>query len=213
MIQKMQVFERIVKTGIIAVVRAESPDQALKLAEAVQKGGVDIIEITLTVPGAIRVIEELKLAYKKGEILIGAGTVLDPETARMAILAGAEFVVAPNLNHEVIKLSNRYQKVCMPGCVTVTEIVSALEGGADVIKIFPGNVFGPSMVKALKGPLPQADFIPTGGVNLENVRQWIESGCVAVGVGGELTRGAKKGNYEEVTETAKEFVKKIKESK
>jgi len=213
MIQKMRVLERIVDTGIIAVVRADSPEQALKVAEAVMQGGVDIIEITLTVPGAIKVIEELKANFEKEEILLGAGTVLDPETARLAILAGAEYIVGPNLNHDVIKLCNRYQKICMPGCVTITEVISALESGADVIKLFPGNVFGPSMVKAIKGPLPQAEFIPTGGVSLENVQEWIKNGCIAVGVGGDLTGAVKKGDYRAVTETAKQFIAKIQEAR
>ena len=209
MIQKMQVFEKIIDKGIIAVIRANSPDQALNITEAVRRGGVDVIEITLTVPGAIKVIEELKNAFTKDEILLGAGTVLDPETARIAILAGAEYIVCPHLNKEVVELCNRYQKICMPGCVTVTEIVSALESGSDIVKLFPGNIFGPSMVKALKGPLPQAEFIPTGGVSIDNVNDWILNGCIAVGVGSELTGGAKTGNYELVTETAEEFVKKI----
>ncbi|HHW01766.1 MAG TPA: bifunctional 2-keto-4-hydroxyglutarate aldolase/2-keto-3-deoxy-6-phosphogluconate aldolase [Thermoanaerobacterales bacterium] len=207
---KLKVMQRIMDCGIVAVVRADSPEQALKIAEAVKAGGVEAIEITMTVPGAIDVIKELKKAYPKGEILIGAGTVLDPETARAAMLAGAEFFVSPYLNPEMVKLCNRYQKVTMPGAMSIKEVVEVMESGADFVKLFPGSAFGPSMVKAIMGPLPYAPIIPTGGVSLENVGEWIKAGCVAVGVGGELTKGAKKGNYAEVEETARKFVEAVK---
>ncbi len=210
MISKANQLRHIADTGVIAVVRAASPEEALKVAAAVKAGGVDIIEITLTVPGALQVIQELAGAYPAGELLLGAGTVLDPETARAALLAGAEFIVSPALNLDVVKLCNRYGKICMPGCMTPTEVIAALEAGAPVIKLFPGSAFGPDMIKALKGPLPQAEFIPTGGVNLENVHQWIKNGCLAVGVGGELTKGAKSGDYGQITETARLFAEKVK---
>lgn len=210
MLEKVGQLNRIYHTGIVAVIRAQTPKQALAVAEAVKQGGVDIIEITFTVPGALEVIKALHKAYRGGEILLGAGTVLDTETARLAILEGADFVVGPSFNPEVAKLCNRYQKIYIPGCMTVTEIVAALEAGADVIKFFPGNAFGPSIIKALKGPLPQAEFIPTGGVSLDNVGEWIKNGCLAVGVGGELTRGAATGDFALVTETGKRFVELIK---
>ncbi len=213
MLKKMKVFERIVDTGVIAVIRAESVKEALKIAEATRKGGIDLIEITLTVPGAITVIEELKKSYSNDEILLGAGTVLDSETARLAIIAGADFIVAPNFSPEVVRLANRYQKVCMPGCMTVSEIVAALECGADIIKLFPGSAFGPSIIKDLKGPVPQAEFIPTGGVSLDNVNHWIDNGCIAVGVGGELTRGAKSGDFDLVEDTARQFIEKVRVAK
>lgn len=209
MLEKLNNLQRIVNTGVVAVVRAESPEQALKTAEAVMKGGIDVIEITLTVPGAMEVIADLNKVFPKQEILLGAGTVLDAETARMAVLAGARFIVSPGFNPDVVKLCNRYQIVSMQGCMTVTEIITAMEAGADVIKFFPGDAFGPSIIKALKGPLPQAGFIPTGGVSLDNVEQWIANGCVAVGVGGELTRGAKTGDYALVAETARAFIEKV----
>ncbi len=209
MISKVKNFNRIYKAGIIAVVRADSFEQALATSEALKNGGVDVIEITLTVPGAIDVIKELAKTYRHGEILLGAGTVLDSETARISLMAGAEFIVSPSLNLDVIKLCNRYQKICMPGCMTVTEIVSALDAGADLIKLFPGNFFGPSIIKTLKGPLPQADFVPTGGVTLENIQDWINNGCIAVGIGGELTKGAADGDYHRITETARQFVEQI----
>ncbi|MGI6097442.1 MAG: bifunctional 2-keto-4-hydroxyglutarate aldolase/2-keto-3-deoxy-6-phosphogluconate aldolase [Dethiobacteria bacterium] len=213
MIPKFEHMQRIVKTGVIAVVRAESADEAIKIADAVRKGGIDLIEITFTVPGAIDVMKELAKNFSSDELLLGAGTVLDPETARAALLAGAEYIVSPYFNPEIVKLCNRYQKICMPGCMTVTEIVQAMEAGADIVKFFPGSAFGPSIVKAIKGPLPQAQIIPTGGVSLDNVQEWIKNGCLAVGVGGELTKGAKKGDFDLVTETAKRFVQKVKEAR
>ncbi|WP_258359282.1 bifunctional 2-keto-4-hydroxyglutarate aldolase/2-keto-3-deoxy-6-phosphogluconate aldolase [Moorella sulfitireducens (nom. illeg.)] len=207
--QKLKVMQRIIDCGIVAVVRAENAEQALKIAAAVKGGGVEAIEITLTVPGALDVIRELAAAYRRGEILIGAGTVLDATTARMAILAGAEFLVSPCLDVEMVKTCNRYQKVCMAGAMSIREIVEVMETGSDFVKLFPGSAFGPDMVKAIKGPLPQAPIIPTGGVNLENVGQWIKAGCEAVGVGGELTKGAKTGDYQLVEETARQFVAAI----
>jgi len=207
--QKLKTMQRIIDCGIVAVVRAEGPEQALKIAEAVKAGGVEAIEIALTVPGAIDVIRELARAYRNGEILIGAGTVLDAETARAAILAGAEFLVSPCLNLDMIKMCNRYQKVSMPGAMSIKEVVEVMEAGGDFVKLFPGSAFGPEIVKAIKGPLPYAPLVPTGGVSLENVAEWIKAGCEAVGVGGELTKGAKTGNYELVTETAKKFVEAI----
>lgn len=211
MLSRVLHLERIYQTGVIAVIRAETVSKALRIADAVKKGGIDLLEITLTVPGAIKVIEELRSAHSGGKILLGAGTVLDVETARLAMMAGAEFIVGPSFNSEVMRLCNRYGKLYIPGCMTPTEIVSALESGASLIKLFPGNTFGPAMVKTLKGPLPQAEFIPTGGVSLDNVKDWIANGCYAVGVGGELTRGGNTGDYGAVTDTARAFINRIKE--
>ena len=207
--KKLEVMKRIIDCGIVAVVRAESADQALKIAEAVKAGGLEAIEITMTVPGAIDVIKELAKAYTKGEILIGAGTVLDSETARAAMLAGAEFIVSPYFNPDLVRICNRYQKVSMPGAMSIKEVVEVMESGADFVKFFPGSGFGPSMIKAILGPLPYAPIVPTGGVSLDNVDKWIKAGCKAVGVGGELTKGAKKGDYKEVEETARKFVEAI----
>jgi len=207
---KEECLQRIEETGIIAVVRAETPELALKIAEAVRLGGVEAIEITMTVPGAVDVIKELARTYSNREILIGAGTVLDSETARTCLLAGAEFIVSPGFNRDLVRLANRYRKLCMPGAFTVTEILTAMESGADIVKLFPANTVGPEYVKALRGPLPQARIIPTGGVNLDNVDQWIKNGCIAVGVGGELTAGSKKGDYGLVTATAGQFVARVK---
>lgn len=213
MMSKIENLKRIEESGIVAVVRAESSEQALKIAEAVKAGGIQAIEITMTVPGAVEVIRDLAQTYKKNEILIGAGSVLDAETARICLLAGAEYIVSPAFDLETIKLCNRYQKIVIPGAMSVTEVLRAMEAGADVVKIFPAELFGPKIIEAIKGPLPQAPLLPTGGVNLNNVDQWIIAGSFAVGVGGALTGGAKKGDYDEVKRTAIEFIKKIKSTK
>jgi 2-dehydro-3-deoxyphosphogluconate aldolase/(4S)-4-hydroxy-2-oxoglutarate aldolase len=210
MLPKMATLQRIVEKGIVAVVRAETSEKAEKIARACMDGGIDTVEITFTVPGAHQVIEGLSKKFHQKDLLIGAGTVLDSETARMAILAGSNYIVSAGFDQETAKLCNRYQIPYMAGCMTPTEMIKALEAGVDVIKVFPGSVFGPSFIKAIKGPLPQAPLMPTGGVSLENVDQWIKNGCIAVGVGGELTAGAKSGDYGLITETAKEFISKIK---
>ena len=210
MLSKIENLKRIEESGIVAVVRAENPDQALKIAEAVKAGGIQAIEITMTVPGAVEVIRDLSQTYQKNEILIGAGSVLDAETARICLLAGAEYIVSPALDVETIKLCNRYQKIVMPGAMSVTEVLRAMEAGADIVKIFPATLFGPKIIKAIKGPLPQAPLLPTGGVDVDNVAEWIKAGSFAVGVGSSLTAGAKRGDYKEVAEMAKEFIQRIK---
>jgi 2-dehydro-3-deoxyphosphogluconate aldolase/(4S)-4-hydroxy-2-oxoglutarate aldolase len=210
---KVTILQKIMDSGLVAVVRAESAEQAKKITDACIKGGVAAIEITFTVPGAADVIKELTNTYKSGEIIIGAGTVLDAETARIAILAGAQYVVSPYVDLDTIKLCNRYQIPVMPGAITVKDIVAAMEAGADIVKVFPGEMVGPSYVKSIKGPIPQAPLMPTGGVSLDNVGEWIKNGCVAVGVGGNLTAGAKKGDYESITTVAKQFIAKIKEAR
>jgi 2-dehydro-3-deoxyphosphogluconate aldolase/(4S)-4-hydroxy-2-oxoglutarate aldolase len=209
MIPKLQTLTKMTDCGLVAVVRAENSEQAIKIADACAAGGIAAIEITFTVPGAAKVIEDLAKVYQSGEIIIGAGTVLDPETARIAILSGAQYVVSPSINFDTIKLCNRYQIPIMPGAATIKEIVEAMEAGADIIKVFPGEAFGPGFVKAVKGPLPQAPLMPTGGVGLDNVADWIKAGCVAVGVGGNLTGGAKKGDFQSITDIAKQFIEKI----
>lgn len=210
---KTQVVERIKGAGLVAVVRAENAEQAFRITDALLEGGVAAIEITYTVPGAGEVIRELTKRYPDGEILIGAGTVLDPETARDAILNGAQFVVSPCLNMEMVRLCNRYRVAVMPGAMTVKEVVECMEAGADIVKVFPGELFGAKVIKAFRGPLPQAELMPTGGVTLDNVGEWIANGAVAVGVGGQLTAGAKTGDYAAVTAAAKAFVEKIREAR
>lgn len=211
--KKLQTLQRIVDVGVVAVVRAENSDLAKNIAQACLEGGISSIEITFTMPNAQEVIASLREEFSPKELSVGAGTVLDSETARIAILAGAEYIVGPNFDPETAKLCNRYQIPYLAGCITPTEIITALEAGTDIIKIFPGSLFGPKIIKALKGPLPQASFMPTGGVSLNNVKEWIENGCVAVGVGGELTAGAKTGDYALVAETAKQFIAKVQEAR
>lgn len=210
---KLETLKRISDVGVVAVVRAENEEKATKIAKACIEGGVPAIEVTFTVPGAHKVIEALKASFSSDELIVGAGTVLDSETARIAILAGAEYIVSPGFNLATVKLCNRYQVPYMPGCLTITEMITAMEAGADVIKVFPGSAVGPAYIKAVKGPLPQAVLMPTGGVSLNNVEQWIKNGCIAVGVGGDLTAPAKTGDFEGVTKRAKQFVLKVKEAR
>ena len=211
--KKYDLLNKVVESGVVAVVRASSADDAIKISEACIAGGINAIEVTFTVDYAHDVIKGLKQKFNKCELVIGAGTVLDSETARVAILNGADFIVSPGFDLESAKLCNRYQVPYLPGCVTITEIVRAMEAGCDVVKLFPGSLAGPSYVKAVKGPLPHANIMPTGGVSLSNVAEWIKAGVVAVGVGGELTAPAKKGEYDKVTENAKAFVEAVKAAK
>jgi 2-dehydro-3-deoxyphosphogluconate aldolase/(4S)-4-hydroxy-2-oxoglutarate aldolase len=213
MLDKEKIITRICDAGIVAVVRAENSEQALKISDACLEGGVAAVEITFTVPGAHKVIEDLAKTYTKGEILLGAGTVMDPETARIAILSGAQYIVSSHLNVDTVKLCNRYRVPCMPGAMTIKEIVEVMETGADIVKLFPGGAFGPKMIKDVKGPLPQAKIMPTGGVDVNNVSEWIKAGAVAVGAGSSLTKGAKIGDYADITRLGKEFIKKIKETR
>lgn len=209
MIPKLDILHRITAVGLVAVVRAETADQALKIADATLEGGCPAIEVTFTVPNAHRVIESLAERYKPSELILGAGTVLDPETARIAILSGATYVVSPSLNEETVRLCNRYQVPIMPGAMTIREVLAAMEAGADIIKLFPGEAFGPGIIKSIKGPIPQAPLMPTGGVDVNNVGEWIQNGAVAVGAGSSLIGGAKTGDYAKITATAREFIEKI----
>jgi 2-dehydro-3-deoxyphosphogluconate aldolase / (4S)-4-hydroxy-2-oxoglutarate aldolase len=210
---KWKKLGRVVETGLVAVIRAESCEQALRIADACAEGGVSALEITFTVPAAAGVIEGLSKTFPAEQIQIGAGTVLDPETARIAILAGAQFVVSPCLNLETARLANRYQIPYVPGAGSVREVVEAMECGAGIVKVFPGEVLGPAFVKAVRGPLPQAPLMPAGGVSLENAKAWIEAGCVALGVGGNLTAGAKTGDYGSITRLARRFIEIIAEAR
>jgi 2-dehydro-3-deoxyphosphogluconate aldolase/(4S)-4-hydroxy-2-oxoglutarate aldolase len=206
---KEEVLTRLVETGVVAVVRADSSDQAIRIAEACLAGGVNAIEVTFTVPRAHQVIADLRRRFGEDQMLLGAGSVLDPETARIAILEGATYVVAPALNLDTVKLCHRYRVACMPGAMTVGEVLAVLESGADLIKVFPGEVAGPEFIRGVLGPLPQARMMPTGGVSLDNVSAWIAAGAVAVGVGGQLTSGAKTGDYGKVTTVARQFVEAV----
>jgi len=203
---KEEILKEILKVGVIAVVRAKSADLAVKIALAVANGGIKPVEITMTVPGAMEAIKEVsqKLVDK---VIVGAGTVLDTETARMAILAGAEFVVSPILNLKVIELCKRYSKVIIPGAYTPTEILTAWERGADIVKVFPATTGGPQYFRDIHGPLPQIRLLPTGGVTLENAADFIRAGACAIAVGSNLVdkKAVAEGKFEIITEEAIKF--------
>jgi 2-dehydro-3-deoxyphosphogluconate aldolase / (4S)-4-hydroxy-2-oxoglutarate aldolase len=212
--RKQNVLAKITESGVVAVVRADSKDEALLISEACVEGGIAGIEVTFTVKSADEVIKELSTIYQHHcDVVIGAGTVLDDTTARIAIMAGAEFIVSPCFDEETAKLCNLYQVPYMPGCMTITEMKRALEAGVDIVKLFPGNAFGPDYIKVIKAPLPQVNVMPTGGVSLENVDQWIKNGCVAVGVGGNLLAPAKTGEFSKITELANQYIQKVKEAR
>jgi len=210
---KLHVLSRITQSGLVAIIRTDDSSQASRIVEACALGGATAIEVTFTVPGAAQIIEELAQRYPSSQIALGAGTVLDPETARIAILAGAQFLVSPSLNPETARLSNRYQIPYLPGAGTIREIVEAMEAGADIIKVFPGETLGPVFVKAAKAPLPQASLMPTGGVSIDNASEWIAAGSVALGVGGNLTVGARTGDFKSITDLTRRFIAVIKEAR
>ena len=207
----MEILSRLEKAGVIAVVRGKDQTEAIKASHAIIAGGVKGIEVTFTVPNAQAAIQELAETYQGQDVVIGAGTVLDAVTARLAIMAGAEFVVSPSFDSETAELCNLYQVPYLPGCMTITEMQQALKSGADIIKLFPGSVSGPSMVSAVKAPLPQINLMPTGGVNLENMETWFKAGVVAVGVGGNLLAPAAVGDFAKVTEIAQQYAAKLAE--
>jgi 2-dehydro-3-deoxyphosphogluconate aldolase/(4S)-4-hydroxy-2-oxoglutarate aldolase len=200
-------LQRVLDCGIVAVVRFSDPNPLVNVVKALAEGGVTVAEVTFTVPNALDVIREAK--RQLGErVLLGAGTVLDSETARAAILAGAEFLVAPNLNLEVIKLCRRYDKLVMPGAFTPTEVVTAWEAGADIVKVFPADVVGPAFFKALRGPLPQVKLMPTGGVDLTTAAEFLKAGAVCLGVGGQLVdpKLVAAGEFAKITDLARKYV-------
>jgi 2-dehydro-3-deoxyphosphogluconate aldolase/(4S)-4-hydroxy-2-oxoglutarate aldolase len=212
---KKKIVEQLESLGLVPVVRASSADEALQVIEAIKAGGVNVLEITMTVPGAVRVIE--KVADKYGsEVLVGAGTVLDPETARACLLAGAQFIVSPALNLDTIAMCHRYSAPVMPGVLTPTEVITAWSAGADFVKVFPcGSVGGASYIKNLKGPFPQIKMIPTGGVSLKTAQDFIKAGASALGVGTDLVdvKAIREGNPDVVTERAKQFVELVREAR
>lgn len=212
---KQKVRDRIIEIGIVPVVRASSPREARMAAEAVCEGGIPIVEITMTVPGAVEVIRELAKNSDSG-VLIGAGTVLNAEAARRCLDAGAQFLVSPGLNFETVELAVREGKLIMAGALTPTEVMAAWEAGADFVKIFPcGQVGGAKYIKALKGPFPQVPLVPTGGVNLTNAAEFIEAGVVALGIGGECVQAeALKANKPEIiVENARKFLAIVKQTR
>jgi len=212
---KQQILGAMLEAGIVAVVRTNSAESAIKSIEAITRGGIVVAEVTMTVPGALKALE--KIADSLGDqIILGAGTVLDPETARACMLAGAQFFVTPALKLATIEMAHRYSKPIFPGALTPTEVLAAWEAGADVVKVFPcGNMGGPKYIKALKGPFPQIEMAPTGGVNLETVGEFLKAGACAVAVGGELIDATtiQAGNYEVFEERARKYVAVVKQAR
>jgi 2-dehydro-3-deoxyphosphogluconate aldolase/(4S)-4-hydroxy-2-oxoglutarate aldolase len=209
--RKADVLAAMREIGLVPVLRAESVDQAMALAGAIADGGVTVLEVTMTVPGALKVMR--RLAEERPDILIGAGTVLDPETARMCILEGAQFVVSPALNVRTIEMCQRYSIAVLPGALTPTEIVTAWQAGADVVKVFPCSAMGgASYLKSVKAPLPQVELIPTGGVSLQTAEGFLMAGAFALGVGADLAdaRAIQHGHPETVTESARKYLAVVK---
>ena len=205
-------LQRMLQSGIVAVVRAPSGDGMAELSEALAAGGVDAVEITFTVPRAHRVLEDV--ADRVGDrILLGAGTVLDPETARIAILSGARFIVSPTINLEVIRHCHRYDRVVVPGAMTPTEVLTAWEAGADVVKIFPSEVGGPAYFKALHGPLPQVRLMPSGGVNLQTAADFLRAGAAVLSVGSALVDPAALASrdFTKIEATARQYVEIVRQ--
>ena len=212
---KADVIKQIIETGVIPVVRATSADEAMRAIDAIREGGISVLEITMTVPGAVGVIEQLSKKYGN-DVLVGAGTVLDPETARACMLSGAQFVVSPALNIETIACCRRYGVAIMPGALTPTEVVQAWTAGADFVKVFPsGALGGASYLKALKAPLPQIQLVPTGGVSLKTAADFIKAGASALGVGADLVdlKAIRDGQANVITERAKQFVEIVREAR
>lgn len=211
--QRAELLNKVIQSGVVSVVRAESGEKALKIVEAVVSGGITSIELTYSVPRANEVISDLVAKYLGTDVVIGAGTVLDPTSARLAIVAGAQFIVSPSFNKEVAKICNLYQIPYVPGILTPLEAQKALEYGSELIKLFPGDITGPKMINDLKGPFPYINILPSGGVNVDNVAEWFAAGAVAVSAGGGVTAPAANNNYSGVTENAKKFMAAFKAAK
>ena len=212
---KQQVLAAIAEIGLVPVVRAQSAEEAMKVVDAIREGGVNVLEITMTVPGAMGLMEQLARRFG-ADVVLGAGTVLDPETARACMLSGAQFVVSPALDPATIEVCRRYAVPVMPGALTPTEVLAAWTAGADVVKVFPcGAVGGASYIKALKAPLPQVEMIPTGGVSVKTAVDFIKAGSMALGVGADLvdTKAIRDGNASAVTEKAREYVRLVREAR
>ena len=212
---KREIFDKMLAEGLIPLIRASSAEEAIAVAKAIKDGGASFLEITMTVPGGIEVIKKLRDRYQD-DFIVGAGTVLDPETGRAALLAGAQFIVSPTVNLELIRLARRYSVVAIAGAMTPTEILTAWEAGSDLVKVFPADLLGGTRyIKTLRGPLPQVLLMPSGGVNLKNAGDFIRAGASAVAVGGELTdkKAIKDKKYSLITENTRAFIQAIREAK
>ena len=208
---KDEQLRKVLDCGIVAVVRSPSSQQLVEVARALAEGGVGVIEITMTVPNALDVVRQVREALGD-RVLLGAGTVLDPETARAALLAGAEYLVAPTVNLDVVRLCRRYDKLVMPGAFTPTEVLTAWEAGADIVKVFPAEVVGPAFFKALRGPLPQVRLMPTGGVDLTTAADFLRAGACCLGVGGQLVepRAVTERNFDRIRDLARQYAAIVK---
>jgi 2-dehydro-3-deoxyphosphogluconate aldolase/(4S)-4-hydroxy-2-oxoglutarate aldolase len=211
---KEQNLQRVLDTGIVAVVRSPDSQQLVEVCRALADGGVTVVEITMTVPDALDVLRQVRKALGD-RVLLGAGTILDTETGRSAILAGAEYLVAPTLDPGVIRLCQRYSKLVMPGCFTPTEILSAWQAGADIIKVFPADVLGPAFFKAVRAPLPQVRLMPTGGVDLTTAAEFLGAGACCLGVGSQLVepKAVAAGNFERIRELARQYVQIVRDTR
>ncbi len=205
-------LKRVLECGIVAVVRSQDSQQLVEVARALADGGVTTVEITMSVPNALDVLREVRQALGD-RLLLGAGTILDPETARAALLAGAEYLVAPTLNLDVIRLCQRYDKLVMPGALTPTEILTAWEAGADIVKVFPAEVVGPAFFKAVRAPLPQIKLMPTGGVDLNTAADFLKAGACCLGVGGQLVeaKAVAERNFDRIRDLARQYTTIVKQ--
>lgn len=211
---KQSHLQQVLDAGIVAIVRSQDSGQLTEVAHALLEGGVSVLEITLTVPNALDVIRQVRTALGD-RVLLGAGTVLDPETARAALLAGAEFIVAPTVNLETIQLCRRYDKLVMPGAFTPTEILTAWQAGVDIVKVFPADVGGPAYLKAIRAPLPQVRLMPTGGVDLLTAADFLKAGACCLGVGSQLieAKAVAEGNFERIRDLARQYVAIVKHAR
>ncbi len=210
-----ETLAKILEEGVVPVIRVSSAAEAFEVAKAIREGGISVIEVTMSVPGALDVMKEVTQRFGR-EVLLGAGTILDPETARAALLSGAKFVVTPTLNLEVIRMCKRYSAVVIPGSLTPTEILTAWEAGADLVKVFPiAQVGGPAYIRAVRAPLPQIPLVPTGGVNLQNAGEFIKAGAAAIAAGGELVdkKAVAEKKYSVIVENARSFLFEVKKAR
>ncbi len=203
---KHQILNKVVDNGVVAVVRANTKEQAESIVEACHKGGLLNIELTFTVPGVVELIESLINKYEGTDVIIGAGTVINEVDCKKAIDAGAKFIVGPGFDEDVLETCKSHQIPYIPGCMTITEMMNVTKKGCEIVKLFPGSSFGPGFIKDVKGPLPDIKIMPTGGVDLDNAADWIKAGAVSLGIGSKLTYPAKTGDYDKITELARAFV-------
>lgn len=211
---KINTLKALKDCGVVAVVRGDSKEVGVEISKACVKGGVKAIEVAYTNKFANDIIREVSEIYAgQDDVVIGAGTVLDAETARSAMLAGAKYIVSPAFDAETAKICNRYKVPYLPGVMTINEIISAHEAGVDFVKLFPGSAFGQGYVKAIKGPLPYANIMVTGGVNVDNLDSWIKAGVDAVGIGGELNKLGEEGKFDEITSICERYIAKLNEAR